>query len=138
MTEAILLDTNVLVYLKDQSSEYHASSLHFLESLTIEVFVSSKNLTEYLSATTRGEQALSSLSDALEDIEEFMSVFSVLYPSAQTHQQLTTLLRQYEVRGKRIHDYEIAAIALANGISKIATFNAKDFRGISGLEVIVP
>ena len=43
------------------------------------------------------ESPLSSLSDALEDMEEFMSVFSVLYPSAQSHQQLIYLLRQYEV-----------------------------------------
>ncbi|MDF9799726.1 putative nucleic acid-binding protein [Catalinimonas alkaloidigena] len=48
------------------------------------------------------------------------------------------MLEHYQPRGLKVHDYEIAAIALANGITRIATFNSKDFSGIEDIEIIVP
>jgi predicted nucleic acid-binding protein len=43
---------------------------------------------------------------------------------------LAQLILQYAPKGILIHDFEITAIALANGINKIATFNKSDFQTI--------
>lgn len=40
--------------------------------------------------------------------------------------------------GNRIHNIEIASIALQNKISTIATVNRKDFMSISGLNLLTP
>ncbi|MEK6476246.1 type II toxin-antitoxin system VapC family toxin [Catalinimonas sp. 4WD22] len=138
MSKAILFDTNVLVYAKDQPSSFHDKAVQFLDNYEGEIYTTSKNLTEYLVATTRGDTPISPLSEALEDIDDFINVFSILYPDKKSYQKLLQLLTQHQHRGKKIHDYEIAAIALANNIKQIATFNEKDFSGIAGVQVINP
>jgi predicted nucleic acid-binding protein len=138
MSKAILFDTNVLVYAKDQPSSFHDKAVQFLDNYEGEIYTTSKNLTEYLVATTRGDAPISPLSEALEDIDDFINVFSILYPDKKSYQKLLQLLTQHQHRGKKIHDYEIAAIALANNIKQIATFNEKDFSGIAGVQVINP
>lgn len=138
MTEAILVDTNVLVYAKDQPSSMHGKAIHFLDNYEGKLYTTSKNLTEYLVATTRGDRPISPLHEALEDIEDFMNLFSVIYPDHSSYQKLLNLLANHQHRGKKIHDYEIAAIALTNNISQIATFNEKDFTGIASIQVVNP
>lgn len=138
MSKAILFDTNVLVYAKDQPSSFHNKAVRFLDNYEGEIYTTSKNLTEYLVATTRGDTPISPLSEALEDIDDFINVFSILYPDKKSYQKLLQLLTQHQHRGKKIHDYEIAAIALVNNIKQIATFNEKDFSGIAGVQVINP
>jgi predicted nucleic acid-binding protein len=101
------------------------------------LFTSSKNISEFLCATTRGDQPILSIADALRVVKHYRSILEVLYADHNSSVRLEELLQIHQARGLKIHDYEIAAIALANGISKIATFNAKDFTGISGLELIV-
>jgi predicted nucleic acid-binding protein len=43
---------------------------------------------------------------------------------------------KYKPKGLLIHDFEIAAIGIANGINRIATFNTEDFKSISEIEAI--
>lgn len=138
MNEQILIDTNVLVYVKDQSSNFHQRALNFIENYGADFIVSSKNLSEYLVVVTRGDSPLSSVEDAIEDIREFSQYFSVVYPSVQSQQILLTLLQQYKIRGKRVHDVELAAIALANNVDSIATLNTKDFASVDEIKVIEP
>lgn len=138
MNERILIDTNVLVYAKDQLSDFHQRAFDFIESYEAEFLVSTKNFSEYLVVTTRGDNPLSSVEDAVEDIQEFSQRFSVVYPSFQSQQRLLTLLQQYTIRGKRIHDMELAAIALASQADGIATFNVKDFAVVTETKVIEP
>ncbi|MCI0750669.1 MAG: hypothetical protein L0Y35_02425 [Flammeovirgaceae bacterium] len=48
------------------------------------------------------------------------------------------LILQHQPKGILIHDFEIAAIGMANGVNKIATFNKEDFELITEIEVIRP
>lgn len=133
----VLLDTNILIYAKDVASVHHVISLSYFRS-SHQLFLTSKNLTEYYAVVTKGEKPLLSPAEALDDIEEFITHCTVLYPNATSHQQLTELILRYKPKGILIHDFEIAAIALASGIFKIATFNGADFQMLKEIEVIIP
>ena len=131
----LLLDTNVLIYAKDVSSIYHGVSLSLITRPN-EFYITSKNLTEYYAVVTKGEKPLLSPVNAFDDIREFMNYFIVLYPNPVSYQRLEELILRYEPKGLLIHDFEIAAIALASGITKVATFNKSDFQMIKEIEII--
>jgi len=100
------------------------------------LFITSKNLTEYYAVVTKGEKPLLRTTEALNDIEEFISICKILYTSEITQQKLVQLILKYQPKGLLIHDFEIAAIALANDVKKLATFNRRDFQGIKEIELI--
>lgn len=131
----ILIDTNILVYAKDASSIYHLDALSVLNERN-SIFMTSKNLTEYYAVVTKGENPLLNPLDAWHDLEEFISFSEILYPNNVSQQILATLVSRYTPKGLKIHDFEIASIALAHGIKTIATFNGRDFKQIEGIEVL--
>jgi len=47
--------------------------------------------------------------------------------------RLLDLLSAYLVGGKQVHDTNIVATMLANGITRLLTFNVADFRRYAGL-----
>jgi predicted nucleic acid-binding protein len=133
----LLIDTNILVYSKDSLSAYHQSSLALIKGAN-QLYLTAKNITEYYSVVTKGENPLLTPKEALRDLVDFSSVCATLYPSEASRQILFDLILRHNPKGLKIHDFEIAAIALANGINKIATFNKSDFLPIESLEVITP
>lgn len=134
----LLVDTNVLIYSKDTSSVFHKASINLLNTGSDQLFVASKSLSEYFAVVTRGQVPLLTPSEALNDIQEFVMYFEVLYPSLISYQKLLELIKKYTPKGLKIHDFEIASIALVNGITKIATFNRSDFQQIGETEVVIP
>jgi predicted nucleic acid-binding protein len=131
----VLVDTNVLIYAKDTSSVFHQVAFNIFQGGE-SLFITSKNLTEYYAVTTRGAQPLLTPSEALQDINEFTSNCSLLFPNEASHRQLSSLILKYQPIGLLVHDFEIAAIAIAHGIKQIATLNKKDFSIISEIEVL--
>ncbi|WKN45533.1 type II toxin-antitoxin system VapC family toxin [Tunicatimonas pelagia] len=127
-----------MVYAKDEESDFHRQATYFVENHKAELIITSKSISEYLVIVTRGDKPLSSIDDAIQDIQDFVQNFTLIYPSQQSYQKLNMLLQQYEIRGKRIHDLEMVAIGLANDIVEVATFNTKDFVTIDEIKVMEP
>lgn len=121
----ILLDTNVLIYSIDKDSKFF-NKAQGLFSRDFELFTTSKNLSEFLSVTTRIPNPLS-LKDALLVVDDFTKVMTILYPDAESFLIFRDLLKKYKPTGLRIHDYEILSISIANQVDTVATFNKKDF-----------
>lgn len=96
----------------------------------------SKNLAEYYAVTTRGVSPLLTSEDALADLYEFSANFVVLFPNELSLTILKELIKVHSPKGLLIHDFEIAAISLANDITRIATVNAEDFKNIERIEVV--
>lgn len=138
MSKPVLLDTNVLIYAIDTRSAFHQDSLRFMDTYEGGLYTTSKNLSEYISAGTGGDDPLFSTEEAVQDIEDFANFITILYPDERSLSQLKALLSRYNVRGKRVHDIEIAAIALTNDIEHIATFNTKDFKSLAEISIIQP
>lgn len=134
----LLLDTNLLFYVVDRTSIFHSLSIQFIDEVEADLYTTSKNISEFLVSTTRGDDPTLTIRQAVDETKRFQKFLTMLYPSQESFNELIRLLQQHEPKGKKIHDYEIAAIALANGITQIATFNEKDFTGITKLQVINP
>ncbi|HMV10136.1 MAG TPA: type II toxin-antitoxin system VapC family toxin [Cyclobacteriaceae bacterium] len=132
----LLVDTNILIYSKDSSSVFHDFAERIITS-DAKLFTTSKNLSEYYAVVTKGNSPLLSPLEALKDISEFVSVLEVWYPSPISHEKLMQLATKYQPKGLKIHDLEIAAICLVNGIDTIATVNKSDFQNIEGLTIVV-
>ncbi len=134
---SLLVDTNVLIYVKDRSSEFHTwAQAIFHGEFTL--YTTSKNLSEYYAATTRGEKPLLSAEMALSDLSDFTRYCQILYPDPSSQDVLFRLLSEDKPTGLKVHDVEIASIAIANDIFHMATNNPDDFKRIAGLTIIAP
>ncbi len=132
----ILFDTNLLIYAIDEDSKYFNSVQKILDDDSINLFTTSKNISEFLSVVTRYPNKSISIKEALLVIEEFKSTFTILYPTKESYLIFIDLLKKYSPHGLKIHDYEIISIALAHKIKNIATANKKDFSGIKEIELV--
>lgn len=77
----ILLDTNILIYSIDKESLYHIKSYETVNSKQYDKYISSKNISEFLSVTTRETPYSLSIEEVLESVDFFISNFTILYSS---------------------------------------------------------
>ena len=132
----ILIDTNVLIYSIDEDSKYFGKVHEFLSQPDIELFITSKNIQEFLSVMTRIPKSPITIESALLVVEDFNKIFKVLYPTEKSQALLLKLLQKCHPYGLQIHDFEIISIAMANSITTLATFNKKDFEKVKEIELI--
>ena len=130
----VLLDTNLLTYSIDKDSKYFDKTRNLFSEPEIELFTTSKNLSEFLAVMTRMPKAPLPLKETLLIIKDFQEVFTILYPTEQSSTIFLNLLQKYQPIGLKIHDFEIISIALANQINMLVTFNKKDFDIVTELE----
>lgn len=132
----VLLDTNILLYAIDEESKYFNSVQNLINDDSMKFFITSKNISEFLSVITRIPNSGISINEALHVVEKFKTVFTVLYPTEKSNSIFLELLKKYSPLGLKIHDYEIISIALSHKIKSIATVNKKDFESIEEIELI--
>jgi predicted nucleic acid-binding protein len=136
MNSSILIDTNILIYAIDADSRFHNSALELLLDPTLNLFTTSKNLSEFLVVLTRNKEIELSTTECFELLNSLLTDIIILYPNHTTFKIFQDLIRKYNPRGLWIHDVEIASIGLAYGISTIATKNISDFKRITEIKVI--
>jgi len=134
----LFLDTNILVYAIDADSQYHQRVRKLFVDSEHELFTSLKNLSEFLAVVTRFGDPPLSIDNALEVVESFTKLCTILYPTSESTQRFYQLLHEYQITGLDIHDVEIASIALSNHIPQIVTFNTSDFAFIRTIQCIEP
>jgi predicted nucleic acid-binding protein len=96
----LLIDTNILVYAKDASSVFHQVSTTLLKSDN-QLFTTSKNLTDY-AVVTKGENPLLHPAEALQDLIDFSSICTILFPTETSTQLLSQFVSKH--LPKRIKD----------------------------------
>jgi predicted nucleic acid-binding protein len=136
--EPWFVDTNVLVYANQSESAYHAAATTLLrqtEAAGGPIWISGQVLREYLAAVTRSQGSIAALpmSVALERVRFFAQRFWVVEDGPEVRARLLQLLAAHNVAGKQVHDANIVATMLANGITRLLTFNVADFRRFAGL-----
>lgn len=128
----IFLDTNVLLRANIRSAPDHTKILTRLQQLAkqgAELWVSQQVLREYLATVTRQQTFMTPLPPpiAVRRIRYFRSRFKVAVDTPQVMDYLLQLAQEIPMAGKQIHDANIAATLLANGITQLITFNTADF-----------
>jgi predicted nucleic acid-binding protein len=130
----IVADTNILVYAVDRCSRFHQRSLDFL-TRHAGIYLPGKVLVEFYAVVTRAAIRPLSPAEALNAIAWFARSFPILHANSDSQRILWDLAQRYNPSGLRIHDFEIASIALAHRIERLATFNARDFASVRELQI---
>ena len=128
----LLLDTNLLVYVFDQTSPFHLRATAVLNDPSVELFLTTKSISEYFAVCSKQKAPLD---DVLIFYRSFCKNATILFPETKSLRIFETLLRKYQPIGNRVFDLEIAAVGLANGVSDIATFNQKDFIALAEISL---
>jgi predicted nucleic acid-binding protein len=136
-----LLDTNVLIYAMDADAPQHAASRALLEAARsgfTTLYVTSQILCEFYSVVTSARRVTKPISpdDAVRAISNLLAFLTVLPVPAATVETWLDLLRQHPVRGGDVFDLQIVATMQANGIHRVYTANASDFRVFSDVTVV--
>jgi len=128
-----VFDTNILVYATRPSAAQHAAAKAALTRLEDEgsaLWVSPQVLREYLAAVTRPQATAPALpmATAIADVRRFRTAFDVAGEHAGVLDRLLNLLAGSRGAGRQVHDANIVATMLEQGIRRLLTFNAADFR----------
>ena len=72
MNKQILVDTNVFIYAIDQDSKFHKQAFKLLSNNDVELFTTSKNITETLVVLTRDEDLKLSPEECVKLLEDIL------------------------------------------------------------------
>jgi predicted nucleic acid-binding protein len=139
MRDKIFVDTNILVYLSNEDSSFHVEvNKKFIEiSAQYELWISRQVLREYavvMSSLAIIEKPLTA-EEVVQDIEKWGKIFKIADETSEVTEILKKLIKEYDLKGKRIHDANIVATMLANSINKLYTLNIDDFKKFKGIEL---
>jgi len=144
-SDPVLLDTNVLVYAVFNDSAHHFAARRFIEDAWregIRLCVTPQNLVEFFAVVTNPRRVTKPYTpiEALEVIDDVMraiALFVLPFPS-DLHLRWRELVRKQPVAGRKVFDLQLVATMLGNGVRRICTFNAVDFRPFAEVQVSVP
>jgi predicted nucleic acid-binding protein len=128
-----------LVFATDAASPFQSAAETALEEWRkqgTELYVSVQVLREYLAVTTRpapGQTAPPDYPAILGNIASFRSAFHVLEGTRLVSEKLGELVQRFSVKGRQVHDANIAATILTSGLKDLLTHNISDFARFSPL-----
>lgn len=139
--EPRFVDTNILVYANQSGSAHREASLALLakmEASKAPLWISGQILREYLAVVTRQQGQFSGLpmAAAVERVRFFAQRFWIAEDGPPVRHLFLTLLATYPTAGKQVHDANIVATMLANGVTHLLTNNVADFRRFGSLITI--
>lgn len=129
----VIVDTNILIYGLDKDSQFHQRAVSFLVDPDHQLFITTKNISEYFSVSSKlqiGEEKIFGF------YGDLIINTVILYPSSVSIQNFERLVKKYNPKGNRVYDVEIVSIMVTHEISKIATLNNDDFKFIEEVEII--
>lgn len=144
MAADVFVDTNVLLRATFSGFAEHvrARSLLFQQrEAGANLWISRQVIREFLVQVTRA-QLLPGSEFPLPSyrIESIVLKFPILYRIADDTEAVTSklldLLKQYPTGGKQVHDANIVATMLVNGISRLITLNVEDMKRFTQIELI--
>jgi len=138
------VDTNVLLAATDLSRDLNAPCQERLQTGLkghCRLFTCGQVLREYLVVATRpldaNGLALTPI-QALENVGEFRRCLTPLDETATVSRRLLALVERYSLQGKRIHDANLVAVMMENGLRQLLTDNTDDFQVFSDITIVSP
>jgi predicted nucleic acid-binding protein len=128
-----LIDTNVFLSAVDAGRPERGKAIQALEDWPaqgVALYTTTQVLREFLVVATRPTTANGlglAPPDALSDVAEFAQATTVLPETIDSWRRLLQLVQEFGLTGVRVHDANIVACALVNGIGAVVTGNAADF-----------
>jgi predicted nucleic acid-binding protein len=138
-----VVDTNVLVYAADESSEFHEASRALRDHEDIALAITPQILMEFYAIITDPRRVTSpcSAEEARSELAKYIHAPHIvtLHPPSDVLTRVLTLLEAHpQVTRQNIFDLFIVATMLGNGVNRIYTFNDQDFSLFTEIEVLRP
>lgn len=125
----MLVDTNILIYAINADSPKNKQAQVFLQTHRKELAVAHQNIFETLRVLTHPKYSKPmSPRDAQSAVLVILRPCRVIIPDYNTHYLTFELIKEHNLLGNRIFDAYLAATAISNDITVIATDNEKDFK----------
>jgi predicted nucleic acid-binding protein len=144
-SDTALIDANVLVYAINENVKQHAAALKLVESglnEEIPLCFTPQVFSEFFATVTNPKQITNVLSreKAISEIEDYFlkGKCDIVFVHRGTQDKIIELLKKYAVSAQDIFDLQLVATMLSNNISRIYTYNEKDFARYSEIEVLNP
>jgi len=144
MSDFILIDTNVLIYADQSQDQYHIAAKTLRDRAARGEFpacISPQILSEFFSTITNSRRVSLPRTPeaAMQEIEEYSKLFYLIYPGVGIVERMKTLFDVHAVEAQGIYDLFLVATMLENDVTKIYTYNTKDFTPFSDMiEVLTP
>lgn len=141
---AIVADSNILLRAQNPADVHHPVALRALSELRVkgeEICITAQNIVEFWAVATRSvnENGLGlPVAAAASEVDRLLRFFRVLPSNAATLAEWRRLVATSLVAGKQTHDAHLVACMLSHQVTRILTFNVKDFARYPGVEVIDP
>jgi predicted nucleic acid-binding protein len=139
-----LVDTNVILRLILPADSQHALVNTAVNKVRIQgdiLYITSQILIEFQAVATRPILAnglgLTSAQASLE-AKKLEAIFPLLPETPAIYPQWRTLVDQYTVSGKQVHDTRLVAVMLVHGLTHLLTLNGTDFQRFSTITVVEP
>ena len=138
----ILLDTNILINILNESSTHHERAKTDVKKLLDDdhdLFVCPQVLRECYKVMTTPAKANGlgfAPERAHEEIQDLMETYGMTEDSNSSFVRWRFLVSTYSVSGKNAHDTHLVACMLVNNISTILTYNPGDFNRFNTLITI--
>jgi predicted nucleic acid-binding protein len=140
----ILLDTNLLLRLRNTSDPEHPAcrrALELAEQRGLRPAICAQVLVEFWVVATR-PKTVNGLGfepeDAARDLQTFLDTLTFLPDPRDLFERWFGFVSRERVCGRPSHDARIGALMEGHGVRKILTLNPYDFRRFAGLEAITP
>ena len=139
-----LLDTNILLRASNRASPKYTLAVDSVVSLIAQghqCIITPQVMIEFWVVATRPIEVNGlgwSIERTERKINRLISQFTLLEETESIFALWLDLVTRYQIKGKRTHDTRLMAVAIANEISHILTFNPKDFIKIQELIIIHP
>ena len=135
----MLVDSNILIYAINRRSPKHTAAQIFLQNNISNLEVAHQNIFEALRVLTHPKfPSPMKIQDALKAIENILKSCRIICPNEQTHYITLLLIKTNTLISDQIFDAYLAATALSNGITTIATDNTRDFKKFKEIKLINP
>jgi predicted nucleic acid-binding protein len=137
------VDTNILLRAFNANLSLHieASALVFgMFDSGVELWINRQVIREFLVQSTHPQtfSPQRPISQVLEQLQLIRNSIRVADETEEVTTRLLELLRDYPTRGKQVHDANIVATMLVNGVDTLLTMNVADFRRFEGVIRLVP
>jgi predicted nucleic acid-binding protein len=133
MPDKVFCDANVILRAYHDVFPQHVAVKAVFDRLLADVadlWISRQVIREYLVQITHSRTFVTALTsdEAVQHIGNILQTCRVVDETSATTHMLLTLLRDYSVSGKQVHDANIVAVMLASGINTLLTLNTADFK----------
>ena len=142
---AIALDANVLLRLSQKQHPLYfvsRSAVRKLWAENEEVCYLPQNIVELWNVLTRPASARGGIgltpAQAQRKTRMLERVFTLLPDTPEVHAEWRRLVVQHGVSGVQVYDARIAACLRVHGVTRLLTFNTKDFSRYAGFVAVDP